>query len=94
MAQLTEGSLSYLEGEITEYIYLHIFREEKGSFRPTTKHQNLEVHHQGPLPFLSFGQNLIAGHILFGAKSGQSMGQVSHLAPPDPKTKLYHTVGF
>ena len=84
--------LSELSGGRDYRVY--IFTEEKGSFRPTTKHQNLEVHHQGPLPFLSFRQNLIAGHILFGAKSGQSMGQMSHLAPPDPKTKLYHTEGF
>ena len=94
LAQLTEGCLNYLEGEITEYIYLHIFIEENGSFRPTIKHQNLELHHQSPLLFPSFGQNLIAGGTLFGAKSGQSVGQVSHPVPPDPKNKLYHTVGF
>lgn len=51
LAQLTEGSLNYLKGEITESIYLHIFIEENGSFRPTIKHQNVELHHQSPPPF-------------------------------------------
>lgn len=87
------GPINWRLSELSEgrdyrvYIFTYIYRRD-WIFQTNNQTPKSRITPSKSSTVSFFGQNLIAGGTLLGAKSGQSMSQVSHLAPPDQALSL------